>query len=106
VQHLLADMAAAVLLLEAATADVFGPATENAPLEPLSWQLKCLAARVGRQLGEGALQVHGGIAFTIEHELHRAVQHILALQGLYGDEKELARQLGRALLLGELEPWA
>jgi alkylation response protein AidB-like acyl-CoA dehydrogenase len=106
VQHLLADMAAAVLLLEAATADVFGRATENAPLEPLSWQLKCLTARVGRQLGEGALQVHGGIAFTIEHELHRAVQHILALQGLYGDEKELARQLGRALLLGELEPWA
>ncbi|MDX6551559.1 MAG: hypothetical protein QOH74_47 [Gaiellales bacterium] len=104
-QHLLADTAASVLLLEAATADAFGRATDPALIEPLSWQLKILAARVGRRVGEAALQVHGGIAFTVEHDVHRAVEHILALQGLYGDERQLGRKLGRALLRGDLEPW-
>jgi alkylation response protein AidB-like acyl-CoA dehydrogenase len=106
VQHLLADAAAAVLVLEASVAAVFaravGPA---ASLEPSSWELKALAARTGRMVAEIALQVHGGIAFTAEHDLHRAVHHALALQGRYGDERQLAGVIGAALLSRNLEPW-
>ncbi|QLL06235.1 acyl-CoA dehydrogenase family protein [Mycobacterium vicinigordonae] len=106
IKHLLADMAAATLMLEIASADALQRAVDHSLLESLSWQSKALAAWVGRQVGEGALQVHGGVAFTIEHDVHRGFQHALALQGIDGDERELARKLGWALLRGELEPWA
>jgi alkylation response protein AidB-like acyl-CoA dehydrogenase len=104
-QHILADMAAGVLVLEAAVGDFFARAGEESDLEHLSWQLKALAARTGRLVAESALQVHGGIAFTAEHDLHRGVQHLLALQGSYGDERQLAWSIGAALLRGDLDPW-
>jgi alkylation response protein AidB-like acyl-CoA dehydrogenase len=104
-QHLLADAAAAVLMLEAAVGEVFAQSGGAASLASLSWQLKALAARTGRMVAETALQVHGGIAFTAEHDLHRFVHHALALQGRYGDERELGRAIGAALLSGSLEPW-
>jgi alkylation response protein AidB-like acyl-CoA dehydrogenase len=105
-QHLLADLAASVLMLEAATEDALRRAND-APedVRIASLQLKALTAWLGRKVGEGALQVHGGIGFTIEHDVHRGVQHVLALQGTYGDEHDLARDLGHALLRGEHEPW-
>lgn len=106
IQHLLADLAASVLLLEAATAAALHRVdTEPGQREALSWELKALTSWLGRTVAEGALQVHGGIGFTIEHDVHRGVEHVLALQGLHGDERGLARDLGRALLRGDLEPW-
>jgi alkylation response protein AidB-like acyl-CoA dehydrogenase len=61
VQQILADMATQVLGLEAFTAEC------AAGQEP-SWAdailLKGYASQVARQVGESALQVHGGIAFT------------------------------------------
>jgi alkylation response protein AidB-like acyl-CoA dehydrogenase len=99
IQHLLADMAADVILLEATCDAAIAAWVSGAPgrLEQ-SVEAKGLAARIGRIVGEGALQVHGGIAFTREFDLHRWFMHVVSLQGLYGDERSSARRLGEALL--------
>lgn len=107
IQHLLADMCASVLCLEATCEmDVIDAA--DGPDEEIVAGLhaKALASATGRTVAEGALQVHGGIGFTIECDLHRWVQHALALQGVYGDQHELARILGQGLRRGAIEPWA
>lgn len=105
VQHLLADMTIAVHQLEAVVNDGARRGLLEVPSAAVGWRLKALSARAIREIGETAMQIHGGIAFTEEHELHRAFQHGIALQGYYGDERVLARELGRALLTGHLEPW-
>jgi alkylation response protein AidB-like acyl-CoA dehydrogenase len=63
------------------------------------------AADTARTVTEGSLQVHGGIAFTIEHQLHRYYKHVLGLEGLYGGTRELAGDLGRELLAPGATSW-
>jgi len=53
---------------------------------------------VGRRVGEGAMRLHGPVAFRQDHDLHRWFAHVLALQGYYGEEVRLARETGRRLL--------
>jgi len=106
VQHLLADMCASVLCLDAACEmDAISAAGESGDETIAGLHAKAVASATCRAVAEGALQVHGGIGFTIECDLHRWVQHALALQGVYGDERELARMLGDRLLVGAFEPW-
>lgn len=62
-------------------------------------------ARATRAVVEDALQVHGGVAFTIEHELHRYYKHVLGLEPLYGGPRDLWRELGGALLAPGGESW-
>jgi alkylation response protein AidB-like acyl-CoA dehydrogenase len=104
IQHLLADIAADVTLLEATCEAAVAAWVSGEPgrIEQ-SVEAKGLAARVGRIVGEGALQVHGGIAFTREFDLHRWFMHVVSLQGLYGDERSSARRIGKALLEPQLE---
>ena len=102
VQHILADMAAQVLGLEAFTAEC---AAGQEPGWAETVLLKGYASQVARQVGEAALQVHGGIAFTEEFEGNRWFLRALTLQGLYGDEGTSFRRIGSALLTGDLEPW-
>jgi alkylation response protein AidB-like acyl-CoA dehydrogenase len=101
IQHLLADTCAAVVTLEAAC-EAAGRAAAGDPegVTEQAMLLKALAAAISRQVGESALQVHGGIAFTLQFPLHRWFQHALSLQGHYGDERELAAVLGKQLLEG------
>jgi alkylation response protein AidB-like acyl-CoA dehydrogenase len=49
---------------------------------------------VAREVAEGALQVHGGIGFTAEHDLSLYLLHSLTLQSALGDEQHLRRELG------------
>lgn len=95
VQQILAEMAVQVLGAEAFTADC----AARAELDPLdAVVVKGFTSQVARQVGESALQVHGGIAFTEEFEDNRWFLHALTLQGLYGDEAVSFRDAGRALL--------
>ena len=106
IQHILADMAADCAVLEARVSDIAGERYEDSTRhELMAWTLKSLAATHSRRVAESALQVHGGVAFTEELGLHHWVNHVLALQGLYGDEDQLDELAGAALVAGELSPW-
>jgi alkylation response protein AidB-like acyl-CoA dehydrogenase len=98
VQQILAEMAAQVLGAEAFTAEC---AARPEPDQADTVLLKGLASQIARQVGELALQVHGGIAFTEEFEDNRWFLHALTLQGLYGDEVWSFRKIGHALLSGD-----
>jgi alkylation response protein AidB-like acyl-CoA dehydrogenase len=60
--------------------------------------LKANAAENARLVVEDALQMHGGIGFTYEYELHWYYKRALALRTWYGDERELAVEVGRRKL--------
>lgn len=100
VQHILAEMATRVLGAEAFTAECAEQFQHDWPEPnlPDAIAIKGFAAQVARQVGESALQVHGGIAFTEEFEDNRWFLHALTLQGLYGDETASFREVGRTLL--------
>jgi alkylation response protein AidB-like acyl-CoA dehydrogenase len=99
VQQILAEMAVQVLGLEAFTAECAGH-QEPDPADALV--LKGFASQVARQVGESALQVHGGMAFTEEFEGNRWFLRALTLQGLYGDDVTCFREIGHTLLEGAI----
>ncbi|CAM5579016.1 acyl-CoA dehydrogenase family protein [Streptomyces hirsutus] len=78
-------------------------AADSATLSPGAFELaalslKAAAAEVGRSACEDALQIHGGIGFTHEHELHWYYKRALSLRTWYGDEREAATEVGRRLM--------
>jgi len=90
IQHLLADAAVSTYalscLVEAAIEDMV---VDRSTLPVRSWVLKAVAARSARQVAETALQVHGGIGVTAEHDLHLYMKRVLAVQGLWGEVEDL-----------------
>ena len=58
---------------------------------------KAYASRATLDVGHGALQVFGGIAFTAEHPAHRYLRRILVRGGQFGDARHHERAIGRAL---------
>ena len=98
VQEILVEMAVQLLGAEALTAEC-AVGTEPDPADAVT--AKGLASEVARQVGESALQVHGGIAFTREFKDNRWFLRILTLQGMYGDQATSYRAVGRALLSQE-----
>jgi alkylation response protein AidB-like acyl-CoA dehydrogenase len=95
-KHILATMAQLSLsldaLCEAATADA--AEQDVAALELTGLTVKACAAQSARQVCEDGLQVHGGIGFTTECDLHWFLRRALALRSWYGDERELAGLIG------------
>ncbi|CAM5699892.1 acyl-CoA dehydrogenase family protein [Streptomyces hirsutus] len=82
-------------------------AADSATLSPGAFELaalslKAAAAEVGRSACEDALQIHGGIGFTHEHELHWYYKRALSLRTWYGDEREAATEVGRRLVSAPL----
>jgi alkylation response protein AidB-like acyl-CoA dehydrogenase len=73
-------------LVEAAIEDMV---VDRSTLPVRSWVLKAVAARSARQVAETALQVHGGIGVTAEHDLHLYMKRVLAVQGLWGEVEDL-----------------
>lgn len=103
VQHLLAEMARRRHVLDALCSSA-GAATPEAL--PLAGRVtKAAAAANARKIVEGSMQVHGGIAFTTEHVLHRYYKHLLGLEQLLGGPRELATDLGQMLLRADADPW-
>ncbi|MGW5973482.1 acyl-CoA dehydrogenase family protein [Streptomyces sp. NPDC055186] len=100
VKHIAASAAQRVIMLESLVEAV---AADSATLSPEAFELAALtlkahAAEVGRSACEDALQIHGGIGFTHEYELHWYYKRALSLRTWYGDEREAATEIGRRLV--------
>lgn len=101
VKHIVAGMAQSTHALDAlcsATVDDIGSGPDGGrdgvDVELAGWTLKAYAARAGRAVCEDALQMHGGVGFTAEHDLHRYLGRAFALRTWYGDEHELVPVIG------------
>jgi alkylation response protein AidB-like acyl-CoA dehydrogenase len=100
IRQMAATAAQRVILLEnfcdAVAQDAPRLGTEELALAAMT--LKANAAESARLVVEDALQMHGGIGFTYEYELHWYYKRALALRTWYGDERELAVEVGRRKL--------
>lgn len=65
---------------------------------------KAAANEASRRIETSALQLHGGIGFTWEHDLHLWLKHALALQVLHGDTRTHRRALASTLLDRRKDP--
>jgi hypothetical protein len=59
---------------------------------------KCLAGRAHQLASNHCFQVHGGIAFTVEHGFNKWVRRGLLLDHLLGGHEQLTIELGRRLI--------
>jgi len=86
VQHQCADM---VLLTESARSATYYAAwalTENDPSAPLATSVaKAYCSDAFREVGNRGIQVHGGIGFTWEHDLHLYYRRAKSSETLFGD---------------------
>ncbi|MFI8089481.1 acyl-CoA dehydrogenase family protein [Streptomyces sp. NPDC086080] len=100
VKHIAASAAQRVIMLESFVEAVAADSTALTPEELglAALTLKAHAAEVGRSVCEDALQIHGGIGFTYEHELHWYYKRALSLRTWYGDEREAATEAGRRMV--------
>jgi alkylation response protein AidB-like acyl-CoA dehydrogenase len=83
-------------LLDAAVEDLADAGL--ARVEEIAARLSAAAASVGRPVAEMALQLHGGIGYTSEHNLSLFYRRVLTLESQYGDRRARNSALGRALL--------
>jgi len=99
VKHRLADVRVALSAgegaLDAAWAD-------DDPMSAMA--AKCLAGRAHRVAATNCHQVHGGIAFTVEHGFHRMIRRGQLLDGLLGASDDLVATIGGQLLRSGLVP--
>ncbi|HWD03614.1 MAG TPA: acyl-CoA dehydrogenase family protein [Amycolatopsis sp.] len=100
VKHIAADMHARSAGLHnlclAALADADRASVTD--LDLLAATAKAHAAEAAVRVCEDAVQLHGGMGFTTESEVSWYYQRALALRGWYGDETELQRRIGAALV--------
>ena len=57
--------------------------------------LKALVGRLGRQVGESAIQVHGGVGMTDELAIGHYFKRILAADAMFGDSAYHHQLIGR-----------
>lgn len=99
IKHLLADMAVKVTALQNLCATSLDQADSWSPaLTRIAAVTKAYASETARSVAEQSLQIHGGMGFLEEHDLHLFFKRALALQGFYGDERQLATSIGAELL--------
>lgn len=65
---------------------------------PAARMAKAAASRAAYLAGSAALQLHGGIGFTWEHDLHMFLQRGKAWERAYGDTGEHRLELGTQIL--------
>lgn len=99
VKHQLAD---AVVANEAARVLVWNAAAvladDTADTRLAASVAKSAASQASSVSNASALQLHGGIGFTWEHDLHLWMKRGKALEQAYGNHDSLRRALGRTLL--------
>ena len=93
VKHRLADVHVG---LEAARAAVMTAHLDQDPRSAMG--AKALAGRAHRTAMIRCQQVHGGIAFTVEHGFDRLVRRGLLLDAVLGSADDLTRELGALVL--------
>ena len=86
IKHILADQA---LFLESSKAVAVAAATAVATGDPAAAEVVSMAAAYvgdqGHDLAQECLQVHGGIGYTWEHDLHLLMRRIRSNAALYGE---------------------
>ena len=107
VSHRCAQM---LLETENSRSAVYGAAWA-ADAEPESLPLaasmaKAYASDAGWRVPDAAIQVHGGIGFTWEHDLHFFLKRGRANAAIFGDAKWHREQVAEAVLAGETAPAA
>jgi alkylation response protein AidB-like acyl-CoA dehydrogenase len=98
VQHLLAE--GYVLRETAWSSTLFAAAAIDQRLPEASEAsaiAKAHASRAARWIAEASLQVHGGVGFTWEHDLHLLARRALAAERRFGDAVHHERLLGALL---------
>jgi alkylation response protein AidB-like acyl-CoA dehydrogenase len=99
VKHLLAG---AHLAVEFARPVVYRAAWSLARDEPTRGRdasmAKAMASEAATVAARAALQVHGAIGYTEEHELHRWLKRAFALAGAWGDASRHRERVKDALL--------
>ena len=106
VQHLLAEGARQEFGLARLCADAAKVADERPDqLAIAGLVVKAHGAATARSVAEISLQVHGGVAFTVEHQLHLYYKRLLGLEGYFGGPGEIYRELGHGLLDASRDAW-
>jgi alkylation response protein AidB-like acyl-CoA dehydrogenase len=105
VSHRCAQM---LLETENSRSAVYGAAWA-ADAEPESLPLaacmaKAYASDAGWRVPDAAIQVHGGIGFTWEHDLHFFLKRGRANAAMFGDAKWHRERVAEAVLVGETAP--
>jgi alkylation response protein AidB-like acyl-CoA dehydrogenase len=102
IQHTLADL---FVLVESARGAARHAARRIAAGAPdaahAAAVAKVAAIAASRAVNTGALQVHGGIGFTWEHDLHLELKRGLALEHHHGGARDLRSRLAADLIDGE-----
>lgn len=93
VKHLLADATSRVALATTATR---AAACYHPPELMPALMARLVAVEAEALASHTALQVHGGIGFTFEHDLHIWLKRGKAIQNLHGGRAGLARRIGLA----------
>ncbi len=99
VQHRCADM---LLMTESARSATYYAAwalSENDPAGAQALNIaKAYCSDVARQVGNSGIQIHGGIGFTWEHDLHLFYKRAKASEFLFGDHIYHRERLARSIL--------
>jgi Acyl-CoA dehydrogenase, C-terminal domain len=93
VKHRLADVRVATVAARSGVHTAWSDGTELSAIAAL-----CLAARAQHLAATHCQQVHGGIAFTVEHGFHRYIRRGQLLSGLLGHPDDLTSRLGAHLI--------
>ncbi len=102
VQHQCADM---LLMTESARSATYYAAwmvSENAPAADVAVSMaKAYCSDAAREVGNRGVQVHGGIGFTWEHDLHLYYKRSKASEVMFGDATFHRERIARAVVDGE-----
>ena len=97
VKHRLADVKVATTAARSATRAAWEVAdSDDGPLTAMA--AKVLAGRAHHAASTHCFQVHGGIAFTVEHGFQQWVRRGLVLDRLLGGHEQLTREVGAQLI--------
>lgn len=103
VKHRLADVKVAFTAARSATQAAWEVAgTADGPLTAMA--AKALAGRAQQTASTHCFQVHGGIAFTVEHGFQQWVRRGLVLDRLLGGHERLTRELGAQIIAAGRTP--
>lgn len=99
IKHACADLAR---LIEPAKAAAYAALEAVATHDPDAPRLASVAAlsaaEAATEAAGGAIQMHGAIGFTWEHELHMHLKRSITSRALFGSRPQHRRRLGQALL--------
>jgi Acyl-CoA dehydrogenase, C-terminal domain len=99
VKHRLADVSVAITAARRGLVAAWSDTTALSAMAAL-----CLAVRAEHLAATHCHQVHGGIAFTVEHGFHRFIRRGQVISGLLGNPDELVRDIGARLIADRAVP--